>query len=508
LLAALLTVGFLPYSLSAIHAARSHQVFLGVSGVFPFDQDQYLAYAASAPAGVIRNLYGSIGARVFVDPVWSISGIVEGLTRISPAFVMAFWNLIGALTLFAGARHLTNRYISAADPWRRTVAMLLSLFGGMTIAVSVGSASPAQAYAASGVDLMPVQSVWGYAPIAIAIGLMPFALTGMERLAEGDRSSRTAGLTFALCLLVGWLHPWQGATLMLIGLGLMTWRWAERRSICCPGWQILLIASGLLAGPAYFKLLPMINASWGRFDRADQTGFTLSSRYILEALVPSLAFAGMGAWRVWGRARELRVLLIWPVAVLALVAMRPPEVFHSFDGLALPLGVLCAFALPRYATTRRGAAWRGICLLALAVQLISIALVTSTLINFTQGPWRAPLQEVRSGDVAAIRVAHAHARGRPILTTQELGVVLPLISGDATWVGDEFWTPDVQRRVFEADRFFLGHERVAQARRFVDATGARTVVEPCGWTHNLTPTLRPLGFRRVTVGCSTVYFQS
>jgi hypothetical protein len=84
-LVAALAWAFAPFVLVALDAARHHRVFLGVAGYYPMDGLQYLAWVRDdAHHGLIRNLFGPVGGAVFVHPMWSLSGLVQAATNVSP----------------------------------------------------------------------------------------------------------------------------------------------------------------------------------------------------------------------------------------------------------------------------------------------------------------------------------------------------------------------------------------------------------------------------------------
>jgi hypothetical protein len=86
-----------------------------------------------------------------------------------------------------------------------------------------------------------------------------------------------------------------------------------------------------------------------------------------------------------------------------------------------------------------------------------------------------------------------------------LGTAIPALTDAPTWVGHAIWTPDYGRRAQLSSDFFAGTMRRRDARAFVRRTTARAIVQPCGDNRRLERALRPLGFRRVPVGCATVY---
>jgi len=119
---------FAPFLATAIDAAARGRVFLGVAGYYPMDGLQYLAWVADAHHGLIRNLFGPAGGAVFVHPLWTPSGLLQALTGVPDAWVMAFWKGASVVVLVAGAGRLVARVATG----RRVAALALALFGGLT----------------------------------------------------------------------------------------------------------------------------------------------------------------------------------------------------------------------------------------------------------------------------------------------------------------------------------------------------------------------------------------
>lgn len=222
-----------PFVLVWLDAAAHHRVFLGVAGYYPMDGLQYLAWVRDAHVGLIRNLYGSLGQAVFVHPMYSLTGLVQAATSVGPVAIMAFWKLAGALVLFAGCARLVARSIPGERPARRTIALILALFGGFTPLVALlpwlDPYTLGTDFTRAAGDLVPAMALWDYAPLAIAVGLMPFVIERLERLASGRGGRRCVLGTAALGLLVAWLHPWQGITLIALAAGLVLWRAQDSR---------------------------------------------------------------------------------------------------------------------------------------------------------------------------------------------------------------------------------------------------------------------------------------
>src|SRR5215211_683630 len=68
------------------------------------------------------------------------------------------------------------------------------------------------------------QYLWGYLMTAIAVFLMPLILLGIEAWRAGGHD-RLLWLSALGSLIVFWLQPWQGATLVLIVIPVEGLRW-------------------------------------------------------------------------------------------------------------------------------------------------------------------------------------------------------------------------------------------------------------------------------------------
>jgi len=505
---ALAVWAFAPFVLTAVDAARHHRTFLGVAGYFPWDGLQYLAFVRDGHDGLIRNLFGLSGGAVFAHPIWSPTGIVQGLTGAGSVPIMAFWKLVSVAVLFAGAARLVAGHIPVSRPGRRTTALALCLFGGFTPLVLFLWAGDIADVRGVAIDLIPAATLWDYAPIAIAIGLMAFAIQGMEHILDGSGGRRTALWTAACCLIIGWLHPWQAATLMLVWLGLLLWRTHDQRSPLTKSTSGLRVrwrhvAAVLLAtavAPAYYASLSHIDYSWAQFARTDVRYLVTWPvvKYCLAPLVIIVLLCARAAWR----DRGARSLVVWPIATLIVLALSPPEQYHALDGLMLPLGVLIVRGWPagRGFSVSRMAAAAG-----LAATAATFALYADSSLREVQSPAVTEYSEPAPSDVRAVTVAARSDANRPILSTPVLGAAIPMLADAPTWVGNLVWTPDYGSRAQLSSALFAGSMTAVRARAFVRSVGTHALVEPCGSTARLEPALAPLGFREEQVGCSRVY---
>jgi hypothetical protein len=507
-----------PFVLVWLDAAAHHRVFLGVAGYYPMDGLQYLAWVRDARAGLIRNLYGALGQPVFVHPMYSLTGIVQAATGIGSVAIMAFWKVVGALVLLAGCARLVARSIPGARPARRTVALILALFGGFTPLVALlpwlDRYTLGTDFTRAAGDLVPVMALWDYAPLAIALGLMPFVIDRVERLVAAREGRRGTLGTAALGLLVAWLHPWQGITLIAVAGGLVLWRAQESRDrsgrglasaaravlAACAGPLGLVV--GATATPVlYYLLLSRVDGGWATSELNSVSAAVIPGLITLTCVVP-LAVIGVASARRTHFQPRTRAPLLWLLATLFTILVSPTGQYRALDGLAIPVAVLVVLAWPERSARLRA---RGSAALALAAALVPFGCFAAGAIgHLRSGPVTA-YSELQPSDVRAARLGADGAHGAPVLTLAPLGTAVPALTGAVSWLGHPIWTADYIERKTRAIDLFSGAMDTDHARRFVLSTGAGAVVEPCGSAARLTPALAALGFHATRVGCSVVY---
>ena len=141
-------------------------------------------------------MYGSLGHAVFVHPMYSLTGLVQGATGVGPPAIMAFWNVVATLVLVGGCVRVVASSLPPERVGRRAIALILALFGGFTPLVALlpwlDPFTLGTDFVRAAGDLVPAMALWDYAPLAIALGLMPFVIERVERLVEGRGNLRTA----------------------------------------------------------------------------------------------------------------------------------------------------------------------------------------------------------------------------------------------------------------------------------------------------------------------------
>jgi hypothetical protein len=497
---------FAPFVLVALAAARHHRIFLGVAGFYPMDGLQYLAWVRDAQHGLIRNLFGSANDHaVFVHPMWTPSGLLQRVLPFSDAAVLAFWKAISVLVLMGGCARLVAAHLSTQG--RRVVALLLAVFGGLSPLAGLMWAFDGGArwdFARAAGDLIPAAALWDYAPLAIALGLMPFAISGAQQLLAGARSRPALARTIAISLLVTWLHPWQGETLIAVYAGLVVWRrlderaGAPRRPVPWAALGLLIAATALPA--LYYLLLSRLDAAWAVSEHNSISAATIPAAVLLTCVVP-LILTGLAAARRALSDPHARVLVLWIAATLLTVALSRSGEYRAIDGLTIPVAVLAVRVWPESRRLRRLAVPVVLGALAPAAAYGAIALPQL----FGDGD-RQYMQLVPS-EVRAARIAARAAGHAPILTTIYLGTAIPALTDVSSWVGHPIWTPDPQSRELQAGLLLSGLLGRAQAAQLIAVSGAGALIQPCGWPGNLAPQLAPLGFVEVRVGCARLFLR-
>jgi hypothetical protein len=508
ILGVLLVWGLAPIVLIALHALSAGLRMTGADGVIGADQLQYLAWARDAGShGLASNLFElSGGGHVFLQPMFELSGLVWRLgVPLQLAYLL--WKPIAVLVLFAGTAAWVARLVDGHGA--RVTALVIALFLFTPLAAIAGWAEIGSAADRNGLlqlagEVQPAGQLWGYLPSAIAIGLMPIALLAIARAARdggpgGD--PRTAGASLALgcgaALLVAWLHPWQGATMLVMFVALAAW--GRLRD-----WRVLAPAAVAVGSPLlYYLLLSKLDAAW-KLAGANEIVPHLSAAALLAGLVPVLALAWLGVRRPGDDLLE-RALLLWIPAAVAVYFATSSFPSHALEGISLPASVLIARGLPRAAALVRGGA-------------IASATAALLLVGSAAGMAYEARAFHRAADAAPQQYYLNHSEARTldwlgsakspkggVLAPLLLSIAIPSQTGRHVWVGHEFWSRDYVRRAAAVAELFGAGLSAQQAQALVALSGARIVVTGCDGRTNLSPQLRPLIGSTTRFGCAAAY---
>ena len=322
---------FAPLTVTLLFVAQHGGVFTGVNGGDLFDQFQYLAWTRDAGSHLLASNLWAIGhtPHDYLQPMYLISGLVWWLgASIQVAYLV--WKPVAVLVLFLGAGAYVRDHLGA----RRgpvVAALALALFYESPVyalATWTGHLTSGHRLALilASDDADSALQLWGVEHTAIAIGLAPVFLIAAERVlaaraAEDWRSPRRWTAVAAISgLLVSWLYPWLGVTLLGIVGGLIVCRGPRRRYLS-------------LAAPVVATALPLIygvvlsrsDASWRAFQAHLIATGTAPWWALLASFCPLVALAVMGLRRP--RSDRDWMLILWPIASAAiyfLVPQSPP----------------------------------------------------------------------------------------------------------------------------------------------------------------------------------------
>ena len=276
--------------------------------------------------------------------------------------------------------------------------------------------------------------------------------------------------------------------------------------------RLLLPLAGIALPLLYYLILPKIDVGWATFGRGPgphRAGIPLLAW--LTTLGPA-ALAAVPGWRIRATSDRQRLLRLWPIAVLITFVAAPTGKFEAFAGVSVPLALLAVQGWRRV-LEKRSLGGRNPRVLRFLVTAGVLVLVfgaapatTRLLIKYRLGS-RAVAQ-LDHPEVDALDYLARQPRGG-VLSTAEVGIWVPALTDDSTYVGHSVWSPQWARRRKYVSRLFeyAGKRPLSPtaALALIEQPGARYVLEPCGARENLWPLLEPSGYSRHVFGCATVY---
>ncbi len=463
----------------------------GADGLLVLDQMQYLNWLRQAGSHVlIENLYDlADGPQTFLHPALLVSGGLNALGLAAPAAYL-LWKPVAIAALWWGAVRWCRRFLP--DERSRLAAVTLALLFASPVAAVVGWSG------AGGEDLKfrfdflsgeltAGNFLWGYLFTAIAVGLMPLALLAYERGAIGTAA--------AMGLLVAWLQPWQGATLLLVGAAAeaIRWRATGRRPPLGP-----LLAAGVATSLPllYYLVLSKTDPSWELAGRANDFG-TWPAWVMVVGLAP-LVLPALTAPRPRPDDLGEVMLRVWPLAALA-VYLQPFGTFpaHALQGMTLPLVTLAFLGIG----ARLRPLWVGMALVLL--------ILPGTLYRIDQlrGAVQAGRQPffLRDGEYEALRWLDRDGRPGGVLAPVYMGLLVPAYTERETWLGAGSWTPDFDARIQAVERLFSRRTTRAGAEALVRRSGARYVLSDCQGRADVRDLLAGVAGPPRRFGCATVW---
>jgi hypothetical protein len=493
-----------------IHAAADGLRLTGADGIIGADQLQYLSWVRdSASHGLASDLYElAPNPHVFLQPMFGLSALLNAL-ELPVVLAYWLWKPVAAGVLFAGAAAWSTRFFP-----RRSGAALAALTLGLFLFTPVaeiflwasfGSGATRAGLDQLGGEVFAAGALWGYLPTAVAVGLMPVVLLASERGLRSPslRAARRPLALAAVCaLLISWLHPWQGLTILLILAGLAA---GERGR----GWRFFAVpVTGALVPLIYYELLSRSDTAW-RLASGNELVPHLPAGVLIAGLAPLALGAAAGLPRP-GREPAERALVLWPLAALVVYFAFGSFPSHALEGLSLPVAVLGVRGWQRTATALSGfRAGRTGAVAALGVGIVAALTLPGMVYEARALRDRAegPVQEyylTHSESGALDWIAHRAPAGG-VLADELLSIAVPAQTGRPVWVGHEFWSRDYLPRARAVSAVFSGQLTPGSARALVEGSGARLVLADCGQTGAVAPALRPLAASMHRFGCATVY---
>jgi hypothetical protein len=474
------------------------------------DQLQYLAWIRQAgDHGLIANLHqvGSSDA-VFLHPLFLGSGL---LWRLGVPIQLAYlaWLPVAVGVLAFGVVSYVRRLVP--EEGSRWAALILALFMAPpvirilnAIGLEGAGADTIGTLQVLGFQLNAVNSLWGYLPKAIAMGLVPLVFLATERAVTTAPNGRLRVWVAASAgaLLASWLHPWQGWTIALVLGALLVWDRFERDKL-----PLIAVIASASVPLLYYFVLSKSDASWAR--ASDYLAAEPDLKKAVVALVglsPFLLLALLGVR--WPRDIQERMLLLWPLAAIVILFLPLAGWFYGVAGAATPLAILMvrgwqSLTLPRPIRTRG----LGHATAALLVAAIAIPGAVALVREFaTQYPAQASLYYSKPGETRALEFLRDLRADGAVVTDPVYGSMVPAFTGRRVWNGHFSWTPDAPARELLSLRILSGSLNVERAQAALERTGARFLLTSCAFPPDVV--LRRLGnaVRPMrTFGCAGVY---
>jgi hypothetical protein len=473
----------------------------GADGLLAADQLQYFTWIRQAGEHVLAgNEYDMApDHRVFLHPGFLLSGLLHQVVGISVPLSYLLWKPVAVALLFFGVLAYVRRLLPAGGP--RSTALLLGVFAVMPASAFVawtGLGGKPRQYTFDFIagELASAQYLWGYLMTAIAVALMPFVLLAVER-------RRRLVLAALGALLVTWLQPWQGGTLVLVIAATEAWTW--RRSGARPPLGVAAVLGAAVVPAIYYAILERTDAAWELAGQVNAAGNQATWSWPWWAIVLTLAPLAVPAalaYRLPAPDWQDVAVRVWPLAAL-LVYLAPVGTFpyHAFQGMSIPLavlavqGVLSVWARPNP---------------ALVVAALVLMIVPGTVHRF-----EIAVNSIRAAgdpyfvfadEQAALDALASDPRPGGVLAPAYDGHMLPYKTGREVYVGALSWTPDWERRVLETRALFEGDMPPAQAQVLARRSGARFAFVDCRpGLRDLEPVLGPVIERTRRFGCATLY---
>jgi hypothetical protein len=508
------------FALDAVDAAANNRVYLGAASATAQDSMQYLAWATDAAHhGLIANLYGfNNGRHVFFHPIWLVTGLLHIHVGVSYVLLLGLWQAAALILLVIVLRRYAQ-LVLGDDARARAISLTLALFlvsPFFLFVVNLHTKINGQWTLRLTGESYAVQWISGYFPIALTVTAMIGYLIALERLMgtldrltlRAELLQRAGFAAAALGATAGFLHPWQGIELAVLTVGLAIWgRLLSRRNV-----RLLVPLAGIALPLLYYLILPKIDVGWATArlgSGSHRPGIPLLGW--LTTFGP-LVLASIPGWRTRATSDRQRLLRLWPIAVLITFVARPTDRVHAFAGVSIPLALLVVQGWRRVLEERRLGGHnprvsRLLVTAGLVVLVFGAAPATTWLVIKRRLGVRA-VAELDRPDAEALNYLARQPRGG-VLSTAKVGIWVPALTDDSTYVGHIVWSPHSAGRGRYVNRLFdyPGRRPLSPtaALALIEQPGTRYVLEPCGARENLWPLLEPRAYSRHVFGCATVY---
>ena len=502
----LLTAGvalwsLIPLAWLVLDIARHGGVLSGSEGMLAgSDQHLYMHWIRESGTDVLISNEYRLGTSdgIFFHPMFALSGLLHAL-GLDIRAALWIWKPVAVAALAAGTWAFVGLYLRRRS---RLAAALLALFYFSPVL-------PLLVWGGADLDFldefaltlvsgesMPALLTWGYLHSALVVGLMGLVLVGVDRLLAGRAQGapaprRLLALTALGSMAVGWIHPWQGATLLAVYFGMALWGrlGAHYRVLAVP-----TIATVLPMG--YLLAISKLNADW-ETDAAQNTA-PHAAFWILASGLALIAVPALAGLRLRQADDRERMLVLWAAAALAAYFAASQFPYHALQGLTVPLAVLAVrgwsrLRLPALA----GAA-------ALAIVTVPGAVHVVDTFRDNKRSDEAPYV-LDPGEAAALRHIEAAPQPGGVLARYYLGMTVPSLAERDTWVGQFTWSPDFDERRATAEELFGGRMRPAEAQRLVRELRPAFLLADCRVTTDLRPLLGATVAEPRRFGCATVY---
>jgi len=520
LVAVFAVASFALFGLEAVDATANNRVYLGAASATAQDSMQYLAWATDAAHhGLIANLYGfHNGGHVFFHPIWLITGLLHIDAGVSYLLLLGLWQAAALILLVIAVRRYAQ-LVLGNDARARAISLTLALFlvsPFYLFVVNLHVKINGQWTSRLNGESYAVQWISGYFPIALTVTAMIGYLIALERLlgthdrpaVGGELLPRAGFAAAALGATAALLHPWQGTELAILTVGVAIWGRLRLRCIL----RLLLPLAAIALPLLYYLILPKIDAGWATANRA--SGPYLPSIPLLGWLTTfgPVVLASIPGWRTRATSDRQRLLRLWPIAVLITYVAVPTGKYQAFAGVSVPLALLTVQGWRRVLEERRLAGrnprvLRFLVTAGVVVLVFGAAPSTAWLLTNRRLAIQA-VAELDRPDANALDYLARQPRGG-VLSTAKVGIWVPALTDDSTYVGQFVWTPQWPRRLNYVSRLFdyPGKPPLSPAAELalIEQPGVRYVLEPCGAREKLWPLLEPRGYSRHAFGCASLY---